>query len=169
MAALQIPRFPPHPCAIMNITIRPTDPNDPQALGCLRAYYAELDQTFPQGFDPGPITDDGMDQLRPPLGLFLLAFQGETAIGCVGLRGDGTPTGEIKRLWVAPEARGLGLADALMAKAEAAARAIGMTRLVLDTSRHLPKAVAFYRKRGWAEIARYNDNPYAHHFFERLL
>jgi GNAT superfamily N-acetyltransferase len=155
--------------AMMTPEIRPIDPADPQALACLAAYYAELDHTFPGGFDPGPTTDDGMEQLRPPLGLFLLAWDGPTPVGCVGLRGDGTSLAEVKRLWVADHARGSGLARALMEQVESHARHMQVTRLVLDTSRHLPKAVAFYRRQGWTEIARYNDNPYAHHFFEKRL
>lgn len=154
---------------VMTIRIRPIDPADPQALGCLKAYYAELDRTFPNGFDPGPVTEDGMDQLRPPLGLFLLAFLDGAAIGCIGLRGDGSKTGEVKRLWVAEAARGTGLARQFMHEIEIQARRMGMTRLVLDTSRYLPKAVAFYRLQGWDETARYNDNPYAHHFFAKTL
>lgn len=153
----------------MNPQISLADPASPPALDCLRAYYAELASVFPGGFDPGPIPGDGLDQMRAPLGAFVLAWDGPTPIGCVALRGEGTPTAEVKRLWVAPAARGTGLATTLMTSIEAHARTLGITRLVLDTSRHLPKAVALYRNHGWTEIARYNDNPYAHHFFEKHL
>ncbi|NJM84082.1 MAG: GNAT family N-acetyltransferase, partial [Tabrizicola sp.] len=77
--------------------------------------------------------------------------------------------GEVKRLWVARAARGAGLATHLMTAIEDQARRLGMTSLVLDTSRYLPRAVAFYRRHGWAEIARYNDNPYAHHWFGKTI
>lgn len=153
----------------MQITITPTDPAHPDALTCLRAYYAELASIFPGGFDPGPIPGDGLDQMRPPLGTFLVAYGGHAPIGCVALRGDGTPTAEVKRLWVAPGHRAQGLAARLMAMVEAMAQGQGISRLVLDTSRHLPKAVAFYHRHGWTQIPRYNDNPYAHHFFEKIL
>jgi GNAT superfamily N-acetyltransferase len=145
------------------------DPTSPQALLALRAYYSELAVTFPGGFDPGPLPGDGLEQMRPPLGLFLLAWADDSPIGCVVLRGDGTPTAEVKRLWVAPAARGTGFAASLMAEVEDRARKMAITRLVLDTSRHLPAAIAFYRRHGWTEIPRYNDNPYAHHFFEKRV
>lgn len=153
----------------MTHSIRPIDPADPMAIRAMTAYFAELAALFPGGFDPGPLTEDTLAPMRPPLGQFLMAFDGTTPTGCVGLRQEDAKTGEVKRLWVAPTARQSGLARALMAQIEDHARQMGLTRLVLDTSRHLPKAVAFYHRQGWAEIARYNDNPYAHHFFERGL
>ena len=153
----------------MQITLTPTDPAHPDALTCLRAYYAELAGIFPGGFDPGPLPGDGLDQMRAPLGTFLVAHAGQTPVGCVALRGDGSDLAEVKRLWVAANCRARGLAARLMAEVEATAKAQGITRLVLDTSRHLPKAFAFYQRHGWTEIPRYNDNPYAHHFFEKRL
>jgi GNAT superfamily N-acetyltransferase len=151
----------------MDITIRPADPATPAALACLRAYYEALDARFPAGFDPGPFPGPGLEQMCPPRGVFLLALEDDIALGCVGLRGDGTATGEVKRLWVEPSARRHGLASRLMAEVERQARRIGMTRLVLDTSRHLPEALTFYQTLGWTEIAPYNANPDAHHFFEK--
>jgi len=56
-----------------------------------------------------------------------------------------------------------------MATAETRARALGMTRLRLDTNRALTAAIAMYRKTGWREIAAFNDEPYAHHWFEKDL
>lgn len=153
----------------MQITLRPADPATPAALACLRAYYEALDSIFPRGFDPGPFPGPGLAQMCPPRGVFLLALDEDIALGCVGLRGDGTPTGEVKRLWVDPSARRHGIARRLMAEVEHHARRIGMTRLVLDTSRHLPEALVFYKSLGWTEIPPYNDNPDADHFFEKRL
>ena len=153
----------------MQITIRPADPATPAALACLRAYYEALNETFPTGFDPGPFPGPGLAQMCPPQGIFLLACEGDIALGCVGLRGDGSETGEIKRLWVENSARRHGLAKRLMAEVEIYARRRGMTRLVLDTSRHLPEALAFYQNLGWTEVERYNDNADADHFFEKRL
>ena len=153
----------------MEPPISAADPASTQAIACLRAYYTELDRTFPGGFDAGPVPGDGLHQMRAPLGSFLLAWNGTTAIACVALRGDGSATGEVKRLWIADAFRGQGLATRLMAAVEDRARALGITVLHLDTSRHLPGAVALYRHLGWTEIARYNDNPYAHHWFTKSL
>ena len=90
-------------------------------------------------------------------------------VGCCALKGDGGNTGEIKRLWVAPPARGLGLARGLMAAAEARARALGMQRLRLDTNRALTAAIRLYRATGWQEVPAFNAEPYAHHWFEKQL
>jgi GNAT superfamily N-acetyltransferase len=68
-----------------------------------------------------------------------------------------------------PEARGLGLARRLMDEAEARARALGMAVLRLDTNRALPEALALYRVAGWHEVPAFNDEPYAHHWFEKAL
>jgi len=153
----------------MQIVTRPADPATPAALACLRAYYEALDGILPEGFDPGPFPGPGLEQMCPPRGVFLLALDDDIAIGCVGLRGDGSPVGEVKRLWVDPSARRHGLASRLMAEVDHHARRIGMTRLTLDTSRHLPGALMLCRAQGWTEIAPCNDSPHALHFFEKWL
>ena len=72
-------------------------------------------------------------------------------------------------MWTAPDARGLGVARRVVAAIEATARETGLTTLKLDTNRALKEAQALYRKLGFVEIARYNDNPYADHWFEKRL
>ncbi|MGC5198668.1 hypothetical protein ACLD7X_017955, partial [Aphanothece microscopica RSMan92] len=89
------------------MTIRPADPASPAALACLSAYFADLDRAIPGGFDPGPVAGWGLDDLRPPDGLFLLADGGA---GCVGLRRLDPATAEVKRLWVRADRRRTGLA-----------------------------------------------------------
>lgn len=89
------------------------DPASPAALHCLAAYFAELDRRFPGGFDPGPPADPAL--YRPPQGAFLLARRADTPLGCVALS---VPDAEVKRLWIAPEARGQGLARRLMQAVE---------------------------------------------------
>lgn len=104
-----------------------------------------------------------------PRGAFLVALSDGMPIGCVGLKGDGGEMAEIKRLWVAPSARGLGLARRLMEAAEAAARDLSIKLLRLDTNSALPEATQLYRRTGWTEIERFNDDPYPDTFFEKLL
>ena len=77
--------------------------------------------------------------------------------------------GELKRMWTAPEARGLGIARRLLAALEARAREAGLTRLHLETNRTLKEAQALYRRAGYQEVAPFNDEPYAHHWFEKRL
>ena len=90
-------------------------------------------------------------------------------IGCVGLNGTGSEIAEIKRLWVAPSARGLGVGRCLMDAAENAARQLSIKTLRLDTNRALREALQLYRSTGWSEIDRFNDDPYPDFFFEKHL
>ena len=77
--------------------------------------------------------------------------------------------GEIKRMWISPDARGMGLATRLLARLEELAQEFGWTRVRLDTNRALKEAQLMYRKAGYQEIGRYNDNPYADFWFEKEL
>ena len=107
--------------------------------------------------------------MAPPSGLFVLARLDGDAIGCGGLKRLDKATGEIKRVWTAPPARGMGVARRVLRTLEAAARDMGLRTLRLDTNRALTEAHALYRKEGFREVARFNDNPYAHHWFEKRL
>ncbi|WP_192931134.1 GNAT family N-acetyltransferase [Gemmobacter serpentinus] len=155
------------------ITFAPCPVTAPEAQACMAAYFAELSTRFGEVFAPRPVDPDA-GAMAPPRGQFLLARDAAGRImGCVGLRsvaeGIGPGCGEIKRLWIAPEARGQGLARRLMATIEDTARAMGLTHLRLDTSRHLPEAQALYLRDGWQEIPAYNSNPHADHWFEKRL
>lgn len=151
------------------IRIEAADPDSAAARHCLHAYYAELGRRFPNGFDVARSRDPDTRDIAPPRGAFLIAQSDGLPIGCVTLKGAGAGYGEIKRLWIDPSARGLGLARQLMQSAEDRARALGMTVLRLDTNDALPEALQLYRKSGWTQIARFNDDPYADHFFEKRL
>jgi GNAT superfamily N-acetyltransferase len=107
--------------------------------------------------------------MMAPRGAFLVATSDDLPLGCVGLKGDGSAAAEIKRLWVAPAARGLGLGRGLMEAAEDAARNLAIKLLRLDTNSALPEAGRLYRKTGWTEIPRFNDDPYPDLFFEKRL
>ncbi|MDP5307773.1 GNAT family N-acetyltransferase [Paracoccus spongiarum] len=147
----------------------PADPRDPAALDCLARYYAELASRFAQGFDVSLSRDPEAGAMLPPRGLFLIAWAGDLPVGCAGLKGLGPGEAEVKRLWVAPAARGQGLARRLMAALEQHAAGAGITRLLLDTNSALGEALALYRATGWTPIARYNDDPYPDIFLEKRL
>lgn len=151
------------------ISIAHEDPGSGDAGCCLEQYYAALNASFDEPFEVSRSLDPDRDALRPPLGAFLVARLEGAPVGCCGLKGNGSADGEIKRLWVSDSARGQGLATRLMAEAESRARALGMTRLRLDTNRTLTAAIAMYRSHGWTEIPAFNDEPYAHHWFEKAL
>jgi DNA-binding MarR family transcriptional regulator/GNAT superfamily N-acetyltransferase len=151
------------------IELQDVNPREPAARYCLGEYYAELARRFKQGFDVKLSRDpDAKDMIRPR-GTFILAMSDGLPIGCVGLKGNGSEIAEIKRLWVAPSARGLGLGRRLMEAAENAARELSIKVLRLDTNSALPEAGQLYRRSGWTEIARFNDDPYPDLFFEKRL
>lgn len=151
------------------IVIEETDPRHEDANYCLGEYYGELARRFEKGFDVSLSRDpDAKDMIRPR-GAFLVALSDGLPIGCVGLKGSGGEVAEIKRLWVAPSARGLGLATRLMLAAETIARELSVKLLRLDTNSALSEAQQLYRGSGWHEIDRFNDDPYPDTFFEKRL
>lgn len=145
------------------------DPRSQTARYCLEEYYAELDRRFEGGFQVSLSADPDAESMMRPKGVFFVTMSDGLPVGCAGLKGTDKGYAEIKRLWVSPAARGLGLARKLMAKTEETARELGIKVLRLDTNKALPEAVNFYRKEGWTEIDRFNDDPYPDFFFEKLL
>ena len=150
------------------VEIVETDPRSPEAIHCLSAYFAELARRFERGFEVHLSRDPEATTMIAPQGAFFVAWSDGLPIGCGGLKGHGD-WGEVKRLWIDPSARGLGLAKAMMTRIEEAARGLGMGVLRLDTNSQLPEAVTMYRNLGWREIDRFNDDPYPDHFFEKDL
>lgn len=144
-------------------------PDTPDARWCLNQYYAELAERFESGFDPSQGNELAEAEMQPPAGYLFLAHVDGEPIGCGVLKRLTAKIGEIKRVWIAPQMRGCGLADKLMDALEAQARTVGFNTVKLDTNRALTEAHALYRKRGYYEIERYNANPYAHHWFEKQL
>ena len=149
------------------ITLRVADPDDAAAIACLDAYFALLAQTFPADFDRSLPLQDAAD-FRPPQGAFFVAEAGKHPLGCVSLRHRVPGLAEVKRLWVAPTARGLGLARRLMAAVEDHARQAGYGRLCLDTNAALTAAISFYQVQGWAPIPAYTGFPATHWFGKAL-
>lgn len=152
--------------ASVSLSIEPED--SPDAKRCVASYYAELAQRFEGGFDPGSGGYAGKPA-KAAGGAFIVARLEGEAIGCGSLKAFDASTGEIKRMWVAPEARGLGLARRMLEALEAEAQRLGMTRILLDTNRSLVEAQTMYRKSGYREIPPYNDNSYADFWFEKTL
>lgn len=150
-----------------DIRVAVADPRGGDARHCLESYYAELARRFDRGFDVSLSNDPEATDMLAPRGQFLIAYSDGVPLGCVGLKGTDKGYGEIKRLWVSPVARGLGLARRLMTEVEAAAQELGIATLRLDTNSALPEAVALYQNTGWQEIERFNDDPYPDFFFEK--
>lgn len=151
------------------VALNEIDPQSDEARYCLGEYYAELGRRFKQGFDVSLSRDPDAKDMRRPRGTFIVAMSDTLPIGCVGLKGTDHGYAEVKRLWVAPAARGLRLGRRLMDATEDAARGLGITLLRLDTNSALPEAGQLYRSTGWREIPRFNDDPYPDLFFEKRL
>jgi DNA-binding MarR family transcriptional regulator/ribosomal protein S18 acetylase RimI-like enzyme len=151
------------------VEIRRADPSEPDARTCLGAYVAELEQRFENGFDPARSTLPDFEELRPPGGELLVASLHGEPVGCGGLvLHDGEPP-IVKRMWVAERVRGLGLGRRLLAELERRAAATGARAVRLETNEALVEAIALYRSAGYREIEPFNDEPYAHHWFEKEL
>jgi GNAT superfamily N-acetyltransferase len=145
------------------------DPRHPDARYCLRAYVAELSGRFDSGFDPARSISAADHEMTAPAGLFLVATLHAEPVGCGALKLHPGAPAEIKRMWVAAEVRGLGLGRRLLAELEARAAAHGARVLRLETNRALGEAIGLYRAAGYLEVAAFNDEPYAHHWFEKAL
>jgi DNA-binding MarR family transcriptional regulator/predicted N-acetyltransferase YhbS len=155
--------------AISMVSIEPEDPASADARWCLNHYFAELGERFEEPFDPGRTLPADAADLIPPSGAFLVArFNGQPA-GCGALKTLSPGVGELMRMWVDRPHRGLGIGARILEALEEQAIALGHERVRLYTNRSLAEARAMYRARGYAEIARYNDDPYANHWFEKRL
>jgi len=145
------------------------DPSAGEAQECLAQYFAELAARFDGGFDrekdaPPPLTD-----FTSPAGCLLLAHLDGKPVACGALRTLEPGVGEIKRMWVSSGARGLGIGRSILQRLELEAQRRKLHTVRLDTNKALPEALRLYRSAGYREIARFNDNPYAHHWFEKTL
>lgn len=151
------------------IEIAVVPPQEADARWCLDRYFEELAERFENGFDPHAGKSLSAAEMTPPNGFFLVARRDGQPIGCAALVRLDADTAEIKRMWTAPAARGQGVARRMLGELDEVARKAGYRKLCLDTNRALTEAHALYRRQGFVETARYNDNPYADYWFEKDL
>jgi DNA-binding MarR family transcriptional regulator/GNAT superfamily N-acetyltransferase len=144
-------------------------PTSDAARQCLESYFRELAERFEGGYDAAKDRSASDADMAPPVGRFIVARLDGEPVGCGGLKRVDERVGEIKRVWVAKPVRGLGVARRMLWKLEAAALEMGLATLRLDTNKTLTEAHALYRKEGYREVERFNDNPYAHLWFEKRL
>ncbi len=152
-----------------SVEIMPVDPEHPDARYCLAEYVAELNRRSDRGFDPSVGATALPHEVRPPAGEFYVAYRDGEAIGCGAVKHHADAPAEIKRMWIAPQARGLGLGRRLLDVLESCALAGGARRARIETSSVLTEALALYRSTGWAEVPPFNDEPFADHWFEKSL
>ncbi|WP_378944958.1 GNAT family N-acetyltransferase [Mesorhizobium sp. ANAO-SY3R2] len=151
------------------VTIGEEDANSAEAQQCMGLYVDELAARFEEGFDTSKGNSVRGSEFVRPHGAFLIARLDGSAIGCGAVRMLDATTAEIKRMWVAPSARGLGVAGRMLHELEAIARELGAQTVYLDTNRALKEAQSLYRRDGYEEIAPYNDNPFADHWYSKRL
>ncbi|GGR90298.1 N-acetyltransferase [Streptomyces humidus] len=162
----------------MSWTVAPEPFDSPVAAALWRAYYTEVSDRWyllHEGRRTGPdelereIAAQTWNELAPPRGQLLLGWYDGEPGGCVGVRLLSAGTAELKRVFVREELRGKGGGALLVRAAEEAARALGATRMILDTRGDLVEARALYARLGYAETGAHNDDPYADHWFRKDL
>ncbi len=145
------------------------EPTTTDARWCFDQYFAELDKRFDAGFDPALSIPADAQELTPPLGVLVIARLRGRSVGCGALKFHRERPAELKRMWIAPSVRGLGVGRRLLGELERHARKAGVTVLRLETNRTLNEAIALYKRSGYVEVDAFNAEPYAHHWFEKRL
>lgn len=151
------------------VEIREVDPSHPDARQCLRSYFAELERRSGTSFDPTTGSTAEPHEIRPPAGVFLVAYLREAPVGCGALKHFPGGASDLKRMWVAESARGLGIGRRLLAELESRAAGHGSRVVRLETNRVLAEAIALYESAGYAEVPPFNDEPFADGWFEKRL
>jgi len=149
--------------ATLRFLVVPTAHADARRL--LAEYYGEIRQRF--GFNvSGQAAAEDMD---PPGGRFVIAYEGDTPVASGGIRTWEPGVCEIKRMFVSPGARRHGYGRQLLAALERTAVEIGFRRIVLDTLDSHVDAMKFYDQTGYQRVPAYNENPYASAWFAKDL
>jgi len=151
-----------------DIEIRVEPPEGEDARRLLQALEGEkIDRE--DSYDPDRAVRVSSEELMPPQGAFLVAYHQGRAVGCGGVRRLGPDVAELKRLYVDPSARGLGLGELMMDAMEDAARLAGYHTVRLDTDPCLEEAQKLFARRGYRQIPPYNDNPNVSAWWEKDL
>ena len=151
------------------VRIDEVDPSSDDAVWCLEQYYAELAELFEEGFDASKSLLADPNDMRRPYGVFLILRVDERPVACGVVKVSDPGVAYIKRMWVQPDHRGQGLARVMLAALEAAALELGCMVAELETNRVLTGAIRLYLSSGYQEVAPFNDEFYAHHWFRKVL
>jgi GNAT superfamily N-acetyltransferase len=157
-------------------TLVPIALDDPIVVDLIARYVDEVvtreaaaGRSLDLSLAPGTAADAHPDQMTPPRGAFFVVHDESGPVACGGVRVEAPGDGEIKRMYVVPSARGRGIARFLLGELERTALELGCTRVRLDTRSVLNEARALYASAGYVEVERYNDNPFAQHWFMKQL
>ena len=143
------------------------DPGSDPARRAMEQYFAEIAAQF--GFEVGSALDDAAATFSPPRGVFVLAGPDDAPLACGAVQYLDEDRGEIKRMWVSPDARGQGLARALLGHLESLIDASGLSESLLDNNGSLTPAVRLYESSGYRRVPDYNGNPDATVWFAKRL
>ncbi|WP_431042596.1 GNAT family N-acetyltransferase [Streptomyces sp. P1-3] len=139
--------------------IRPVPYDHPDAL----VLDEQVQKEYAERYGEGDLTPMAPADFEPPNGLYLLVYDEQgRPIASGGWRaqdendeGNADGDAELKRMYVAPEARGRGLARRILAELEESARAAGRIRMVLETGQKQPEAIALYASSGYAPVPKF--------------
>lgn len=137
----------------VDVAIRPEDPRQPE----VRSLIAALDQLMTSLYPAESNHLLDVDTLAATDVTFLVARAGNDVIGCGAMRTHNADLGEVKRMFVAPKARGLGLGRRILAAIEIEAERQGLKQLALETGIHQPEAIGLYRRSGFRECQPFGD------------
>lgn len=151
------------------VDIETIDPAHEHAQWCLARYFEELARRFEGGFDPAASIMVDHSDLVPPHGVFLVARVEGKPVACGAVKRTSPEVGYIKRMWVAGSVRGLGLGRRMLAALENATLELGCSVAQLETNQALTEAIRLYESAGYREVEPFNEEPYAHHWFEKRL
>jgi GNAT superfamily N-acetyltransferase len=132
----------------LTVAAEPFDSHDARRL--IAALDAGLAELYPPEQRFGPNLK--AEHLEDGRGTFLVARDGGQAVGCGAIRLLDATTAEAKRMYVEPDQRGKGVGRAVLAGLEAAARQLGVRRLVLETGIYQEAALVFYRHAGFTQV-----------------
>ena len=151
------------------VRIEEVPPTSPDAEYCLSRYFAELAARFEGGFNAAQSSAPTLDDFQPPRGSFIVIYLADRPVACGGFKPEQSGAAYIKRMWVSPDARGHGLGRRLLEELEERARSLGYRVIRLETEKSLTEAQQLYRRSGYNEVPPFNDELYAHHWFEKRL
>jgi GNAT superfamily N-acetyltransferase len=154
---------------VESLTFTVVDSGSAEARWAISQYFDELARRFAEGFIVGNALDDAAADFNEPTGVFILAVHSGQIAGCGAVTFLDPTTAEIKRMWVSPKSRGLGVGRRLLQRLEDEARSAGCTTIVLDTNAALTEAIAMYESAGYRRTDTYNENPYADYWFTKSV
>jgi GNAT superfamily N-acetyltransferase len=154
---------------VEKVEFRSAAAGEEPGAGLLRAMGDEIAALYPIRLDAPGMPSATPAELAPPSGVFLLGWRDGVAVCCGGLKRLPDGACEIKRMYVAPEARRQGVARALLGALEDAARELGYAIARLDTGPKQPHAQALYESAGYRPIGNFNANPVASFWGEKGL